>query len=142
MARQFPDATIIGLDISPQQKPNQIIPPNCSFVLHDIKNPLPFPANYFNFVHMRDMQSAVTFDWEIILKEINRILVPGGYVQFAEFIYKHILGTTNRLRKHVWGRHPIARLEKRFIEVHFEYPLLIIGGGTIGTNGAKTDAIT
>jgi trans-aconitate methyltransferase len=33
VANEYPDATVVGIDISPQQLPNRPIPPNCSFVV-------------------------------------------------------------------------------------------------------------
>ena len=63
------------------------------------------------------MQSAITVPWDPILKEINRILVPGGFAQFAEFIYHHNTGTTSPYRKRIFERSPVRRMEQQFIQV-------------------------
>jgi len=136
MAEKHPQAQVIGLDISPQQKPHVTIPANCSFILHDIRNRLPFRDNCFDFVHMRDMQSAVTFSWEILLREINRILVPGGWVQFAEFIYQHSTESRSPEVKSKLRDSPIGRLETRFIEVLL---LIITISDVIGGSNHRTD---
>ena len=54
-----------------------------------ITSPFPFEDNTFDFIHMRDMQSAVTVPWEKLLMEIHRVLVPGGIAHFGEFVYEH-----------------------------------------------------
>ena len=82
---------------------------------HDIENPLPFQDNSFDFVHVRDMQSAIIGPWDALIKEIHRILVPGGALQLAEFIYEH----TSALQWRRWQipRSPVKDLERRFREV-------------------------
>jgi ubiquinone/menaquinone biosynthesis C-methylase UbiE len=97
---------------------------------------LPFAENEFHFVHMRDMQSAITTPWDSLLTEINRILIPGGYVQFAEFIYEHSQNTVNPYKMRAFRNSPVKQMENRFIKVGSKpWTKLITGGRADGENG-------
>lgn len=82
------------------------------------------------------MQSAITVPWDPILKEINRILVPGGFAQFAEFIYHHTSGTTSTYRKRIFERSPVRRMEQQFIQVSpfRQQRLIFVGSWENGHN--------
>ena len=61
------------------------------------------------------MQAAVTGPWETLMKEIHRILVPGGAAQFVEFIYEHKIRNPTKLA--AFQRSPVKRMEQQFQEV-------------------------
>jgi SAM-dependent methyltransferase len=52
MATEFPNAQFYGVDMVPLY-PSEIKPPNTSFQQVDILKGLPFPDEYFDYVHMR-----------------------------------------------------------------------------------------
>ena len=61
------------------------------------------------------MQAAVTWSWDTLVREIHRVLVPGGTVQFAEFIYDHV--TRDEIRRRQFIRSPVKRMESKFTQV-------------------------
>jgi hypothetical protein len=61
------------------------------------------------------MQSVIK-DFSAFYKEINRILVPGGWALFGEFLYLHYCGST-KISKDRFERSPIKKLERKFHEV-------------------------
>ncbi|KAH7904547.1 hypothetical protein BJ138DRAFT_1119312 [Hygrophoropsis aurantiaca] len=81
MAREFPGAVVVGVDIAEPQSLRDV-PPNVKFLKHNINSPLPFPDHYFDFVQMRIVPSLP--DRKAIMQEISRILRPGGFVAFLE----------------------------------------------------------
>lgn len=84
MANEFPDALVTGIDMSPVF-PTTIIPPNCRFVQHNILDPLPFPDNSFDFVYQRLLVAGLTpDDWTRVAKELERVTVPGGWIELVE----------------------------------------------------------
>ncbi|KAL0082976.1 hypothetical protein J3Q64DRAFT_1153972 [Phycomyces blakesleeanus] len=87
MAVDFPDAEVHGVDITDTMYPLTIKPPNVSFIKADVLDPkgLPYPSEYFDYVHMQLVYACFSRpDWTTIVKEIRRVLKPGGYVEFRE----------------------------------------------------------
>ena len=60
------------------------------------------------------MQSEITIPWDTIIAEINRVLVPGGYAQFTEFIYEHTCLSPLAHRKRAFPNSPLKEMEMRF----------------------------
>ncbi|KAI7903928.1 S-adenosyl-L-methionine-dependent methyltransferase [Cokeromyces recurvatus] len=86
MATEFPDSQFYGVDLSATY-PTTIKPINTHFSQYDIIQPngLPYPDNYFDYIHMRQVYICFsTDDWVTIMKEIKRLLKPGGYVEFRD----------------------------------------------------------
>ncbi|KAI8072669.1 S-adenosyl-L-methionine-dependent methyltransferase [Gongronella butleri] len=84
MAIDYPQAHIRGLDMA-DMFPATIRPKNVDFDLHNALDGLPYPSNSFDFIHMRLLIAAWRVDeWPFILKEIFRVLKPGGFVQLVE----------------------------------------------------------
>lgn len=52
MASTFPTAAFYGIDIAPIY-PNTVKPPNATFQQCDILQPLPYPNEFFDYIHMR-----------------------------------------------------------------------------------------
>lgn len=80
MADKFPDAQVIGTDLSPIQ-PNWT-PPNCTFEVDDFTSPWRFSAP-FDLVHARGLEGSVA-DYPALFKSAREALVPGGYFEVAE----------------------------------------------------------
>ncbi|KAI8143712.1 S-adenosyl-L-methionine-dependent methyltransferase [Fennellomyces sp. T-0311] len=84
MAEMFPQSKFYGVDISPVF-PMQIKPSNCEFLLHNLSDPLPYPNNYFGFVHQRLLvMGIVDDDWIKIAKDYVRVTQPGGWIELTE----------------------------------------------------------
>lgn len=91
MSTAFPKSTFIGIDHSAFY-PQDIKPRNCHFrtcgsllVGQNQHVVLPFPDNSIDYIYQRDMNWALTFQtWQPLLLEFQRILKPGGWVEFLE----------------------------------------------------------
>ncbi|KXJ86848.1 S-adenosyl-L-methionine-dependent methyltransferase [Microdochium bolleyi] len=80
-ADQHPESEVIGLDISPQQP--QWIPVNLKFEVDDATQEWTYPANTFDYIHMRWLVGSIA-DWTVLYKEIFRALKPGGTFEHKE----------------------------------------------------------
>ncbi|KAF9092941.1 hypothetical protein BGX27_001695, partial [Mortierella sp. AM989] len=79
-----PDASITGIDVL-SVFPSTIIPSNCKFIQHNILDGLPFPDNTFGFVYQRLLVAGLKpEDWATVLKEIERVTKPGGWIELVE----------------------------------------------------------
>ncbi|KAI8096012.1 hypothetical protein BDF21DRAFT_407259 [Thamnidium elegans] len=88
MSTAFPKSTFIGIDQSAFY-PRDIKPRNCHFrscgslVQHQL--PLPFPDNSIDYIYQRDINWGLTGQtWQPLLQEYQRILKPGGWIEFVE----------------------------------------------------------
>ncbi|CAI0650284.1 unnamed protein product [Colletotrichum noveboracense] len=81
-ADEFPSAEVIGVDISPIQP--SWVPPNCKFQIDDIEQEWTFPADFFDFVHIRNLEGSVS-DWPRLYREALHSMKPGGYIEVKEF---------------------------------------------------------
>lgn len=80
-ADAHPECEVIGVDTVPIQ-PHEI-PPNLSFECDDISSGLRFPDNYFDMVYSRKLLASMT-NFPGYLKELLRVLKPGGYLNCVE----------------------------------------------------------
>ncbi|CCE28048.1 uncharacterized protein CPUR_01522 [Claviceps purpurea 20.1] len=80
-ADQFPNASVIGTDLSPCQP--QWIPPNVRFEIDDAGLEWTWNADYFDFIHIRLILGGIE-DWTALLKEAYRCCAPGGWVESVE----------------------------------------------------------
>ncbi|KAG0225209.1 hypothetical protein BGW41_004803 [Actinomortierella wolfii] len=87
MAKEFPNATVYGIDINPELFPdvNQNVPSNCLFTQSDLLSRLSFPDHYFDFVYQRFLYLGLTVDdWPVALKELHRVMKPGAWIELFE----------------------------------------------------------
>ncbi|KAF9179021.1 hypothetical protein BGZ51_005596 [Haplosporangium sp. Z 767] len=87
MAKEFPNATVYGVDINPDLFPraSQPVPSNCLFTKANILNRLSFPDCYFDFVYQRFLYLGLTVDdWPVALKELRRVMKPGAWIELFE----------------------------------------------------------
>ncbi|KAG8750276.1 hypothetical protein FRC12_012958 [Ceratobasidium sp. 428] len=82
IAKEFPKAEVIGIDLSDPGLSQSEIPNNSRFVIGDITKPLPFKKASFDVVQMRVVPSVQ--EREAIYKEIHRVLQPGGLILLVE----------------------------------------------------------
>ncbi|KAF7725326.1 hypothetical protein EC973_009665 [Apophysomyces ossiformis] len=88
LATEFPHADFHGIDLCPMF-PTTIKPGNAQFKQHDIAEPLPYPANQFDYIYMRTMLGSMTRSQLIgLLAEITRVLKPGGYIEILDVEYQ------------------------------------------------------
>lgn len=84
-AVEFPRSNFVGVDTVPMADVIVALP-NITFILGNFLNGLDIPENSFDYIHMRAYGNILTSDqWPIALKEIYRLLKPGGCVGFLEY---------------------------------------------------------
>lgn len=84
MATEFPDCEFVGIDMCPVF-PTNIRPPNVTFQHGNVLEGLPFEDESFDFINLRFFMLALKRDqWAIVMKEIYRLLKPGGCLQSLE----------------------------------------------------------
>ncbi|KAG6172688.1 hypothetical protein E4U51_006977 [Claviceps purpurea] len=81
-ADQFPNASVVGTDLSPCQP--RWVPPNLEFVIDDATLEWTWDTNHFDFVHMRYIVGGIQ-DWGALFKEAYRCCTPGGWVESIEY---------------------------------------------------------
>lgn len=90
MARQFPRARVVGLDLvppheaahAPHAEPR---PANFSFTQANVLDGLPFADASFDFVHQRLLFLAVpTARWPGVVSDLVRVTRPDGWVELVE----------------------------------------------------------
>lgn len=75
---QFPNAEVIGTDVSPIQP--SWVPPNVRFEIDDANLDWTFQDNSFDFIHVRCMLGTIA-DWPEFYREAYRCLKPGGWIE-------------------------------------------------------------
>ncbi|KAM5376292.1 hypothetical protein ACJZ2D_005663 [Fusarium nematophilum] len=78
---QFPATEVVGTDLSPIQPP--WVPPNVEFLIDDCLLDWTWPADHFDFVHMRALYGSIP-DWRQLYRKAYRHLKPGGWIQDLE----------------------------------------------------------
>ncbi len=94
MARQFPQANVIGLDLvappaddSTTAQTGEPRPENYVFVQGNVLDGLPFPDKTFDFVHQRLLVAGIPLArWPGVVSELLRVTMPGGWVELLEAI--------------------------------------------------------
>ncbi|CUA68564.1 hypothetical protein RSOLAG22IIIB_03603 [Rhizoctonia solani] len=82
LAREFPQAKVIGIDLSKPEFLDQDVPSNASFIIADATKRFPFEDESFDIVQMRIAPSIR--ERTLIYEEIHRVLSPGGIIQLVE----------------------------------------------------------
>ncbi|RYP09002.1 hypothetical protein DL765_008599 [Monosporascus sp. GIB2] len=80
-ADQFPNANVIGTDISPIQP--YWTPPNVRFEIDDATLEWTYKPNSFDYVHMRYLLGSI-IDWTALFNQAYKVLKPGGYLESYE----------------------------------------------------------
>ncbi|KAF1916540.1 S-adenosyl-L-methionine-dependent methyltransferase [Ampelomyces quisqualis] len=82
MADQFPNAEITATDLSPILYTSA--PPNLTFEIDDACSEWTYPANHFDFIHIRGLTGCIR-DWPYTYSQVHQHLAPGGWVEHLEF---------------------------------------------------------
>lgn len=82
MADQFPDAVVIGTDLSPIQP--SWVPPNLQFYVEDCEAAWTFPTSkLFDFIHGRALCGGIA-DWPHFYSQAFDNLEPGGWMEMKD----------------------------------------------------------
>ncbi|KAL8992238.1 MAG: hypothetical protein Q9169_007254 [Polycauliona sp. 2 TL-2023] len=81
MAELFPDAQVVGTDLSPIQP--TWVPPNCIFEVDDVTMEWTYRKESFDFIHSREMFGSIA-DWDEHFRQCYLHLKPGGCVEALE----------------------------------------------------------
>lgn len=82
IADKFPDAEVIGTDLSPVQPGMQ--PDNCRFEIDDCCSEWLYEENHFDFIHIRGLFGSIA-DWPALYKQCYTHLRPGAYMEQVEW---------------------------------------------------------
>ncbi|KAF4927984.1 Secondary metabolism regulator laeA [Colletotrichum viniferum] len=81
-ADAYPDAHVIGVDLSPIQP--SYVPPNCSFEVDDVDKEWTW-SQPFDFIICRNMISSFTAEgWETVMRRAYDALEPGGFLEVQD----------------------------------------------------------
>ncbi|KEZ42012.1 hypothetical protein SAPIO_CDS6407 [Scedosporium apiospermum] len=80
-ADEFPEAEVIGTDISPIQP--TWVPPNLKFEIEDCTQPWTFAPDTFDYIHMRWLIGSIP-DWSALFTEAFKACRPGGWFESCE----------------------------------------------------------
>ncbi|HEX8995268.1 MAG TPA: class I SAM-dependent methyltransferase [Ktedonobacterales bacterium] len=96
LARQFPQATVVGFDINQQQLEASLaegaqsgadyLPENCAFVVGNALEPFGYPDASFDFVMARATSAFIPVSqWPLVIAQMARVCRPGGWVELRDF---------------------------------------------------------
>jgi SAM-dependent methyltransferase len=84
MARQYPRAQVIGVDIGTSSFKTDL-PENCVLQSGNVMEHLPFPDQTFDYTHQRFLVAAIpAARWPDVVRELVRVTRPGGWVELLE----------------------------------------------------------
>ncbi|PVG02070.1 S-adenosyl-L-methionine-dependent methyltransferase [Serendipita vermifera] len=86
MAKEFPWAQVVGVDLAPCPIPIERLPSNSRFEIHDINAGLARFENQFDVVHLGFVGSGLK-DFAKRMKEVHSCLKPGGIVLWLDMDY-------------------------------------------------------
>ncbi|CCA67627.1 hypothetical protein PIIN_01455 [Serendipita indica DSM 11827] len=85
MAKEYPNASVVALDLAPVPLDPEKLPPNCRFVVEDINLGL---SHYhgesgFDVIHARCIGSGIN-NYAAMMQDVEACLKPGGLVIFID----------------------------------------------------------
>ncbi|KAK4443792.1 S-adenosyl-L-methionine-dependent methyltransferase [Podospora aff. communis PSN243] len=80
-ADTHPHTHVTATDLSPIQP--SWIPPNLTFEIEDATTPWSFPADSFQFIHMRYLFGGIS-NWDHLYEQAYRCCAPDGWLQSCE----------------------------------------------------------
>jgi len=101
IAEEFPEAMVIGTDLSPIQP--AWVPPNCTFYVDDAEAQWTFPPEeHFDFIHGRQLAGGIAH-WANFYNQVYRNLNPGGWLEMQEHA-AWITSDDNSIQRAPWTR--------------------------------------
>ncbi|EKG20592.1 Methyltransferase type 11 [Macrophomina phaseolina MS6] len=84
LADEFPDATVVGVDLSPIQP--TWVPPNTQFYIDDLESDWVYDDedDKFDFIHGRGLAGSIG-DWAKLYAQAYANLKPGGWIEVQEY---------------------------------------------------------
>lgn len=121
MAREFPEAEVIGVDLAPCPVDPESLPPNCRFEIDNVNLGLAHFRDQFDFIHCRLIASGIQ-DFKKSMRDVEMCLRPGGMVVWMDvdfdmysnnrFLYRHFATEENPsgswFQRITFGRSPLA----------------------------------
>lgn len=87
VASQYPDAEVLGIDISPHVIPESP-PDNMELQVDDLNGRFTFQSNHFDVVHSQMVAGGIHANrWRSYIRDIFRVLRPGGWCQMVEIYF-------------------------------------------------------
>jgi SAM-dependent methyltransferase len=83
MARRFPHASVLGIDLSPRTTIPNIDPPNVQFEVYDINSGMEKFYNQFDIIQLRCVSSGIK-SMDNSTEELLRSLKPGGFLTIID----------------------------------------------------------
>jgi hypothetical protein len=132
MAKQFPWAQVVGVDLAPCPIASEELPPNCRFEVDNINLGLGHFENQFDVVHLRFVAGGMK-DFAQRMKDVHSCLKPGGIVLWIEVDYalyfteefKYMPFPTEADPDVSWQQRPLAGQEPSFSKRKFEVLTLL-----------------
>ncbi|KAI8079770.1 uncharacterized protein BX664DRAFT_341416 [Halteromyces radiatus] len=115
IAGEYPKSTIVGVDMT-CVFPRDIKPTNCQFYQCNALQGLPFEDGTFDYVFMRFMAQGIELNqWDPLMKDIIRVLKPGGWVEVVEVdLELHRTGPTTK----IYNEHLMTLMNTRQLDPH------------------------
>ncbi|KIM24059.1 hypothetical protein M408DRAFT_331978 [Serendipita vermifera MAFF 305830] len=86
MAKEFPWADVVGVDLALCPLEPENVPPNCRFEMDNLNLGLSHYENQFDVVHLRFVGSGLK-DFPQRMKDVHATLKPGGVVLWVDVDY-------------------------------------------------------
>ncbi|KAF4973850.1 hypothetical protein FZEAL_9196 [Fusarium zealandicum] len=87
VASQYPDAEVLGIDVSPHMIPENP-PDNMELQVDDLNSRFTFRSNHFDVVHSQMLAGGINANrWRSYIRDVFRVLRPGGWVQMVEIYF-------------------------------------------------------
>ncbi|KAF5570365.1 methyltransferase [Fusarium phyllophilum] len=87
VATQYPDAEVLGIDVSPHMIPENP-PDNMELQVDDLNGRFTFRSNHFDVVHSQMVAGGIHANrWRSYIRDIFRVLKPGGWCQMVELYF-------------------------------------------------------
>ncbi|KAG8757019.1 hypothetical protein FRC14_002450 [Serendipita sp. 396] len=124
MAKEFPHAEVVGVDLAQVPVDTQTLPPNCRFEVDNINLGLTHFEAQFDVVHVRLVGSGIK-DFSERMKDIHNCLKPGGmmiwfdadYSLYFNRNFEYIPAYTEENREGSWMQRCTSELRRAMTKI-------------------------